>query len=327
MSKRLALTLLLFLGEIAHAQTLATAARQPDQPIGSNQPAAQQLSLQQNEVWKGEQNYFRYLQAKDLKGFMSIGDDNFLGWPDYSEMPLRKQDIESGAAAEFQNAKQTARLLPVPKPEAIGMFGDVAVTHYFWPGVDEISPVKYRITYTWQRGSEGWHIISRMDCAVPRSAEAAPETTRSGQSSASHTVPSTIAAKPDLQSTPTQQRDAAKILEIDRAWGQAYVKGEIDVIDRTLAPDWRGWLDTSGSDKAMELAEFTAGKNRSLENIIDNARVRVYGNTAVVEARERVRLRDETGEHWVTWHITDVFVKQDNQWQVVASHGSTIPNP
>jgi len=87
MSKRLALTLLLFLGEIAHAQTLATAARQPDQPIGSNQPAAQQLSPQQNEVWKGEQNYFRYLQAKDLKGFMSIGDDNFLGWPDYSEMP------------------------------------------------------------------------------------------------------------------------------------------------------------------------------------------------------------------------------------------------
>ena len=119
----------------------------------------------------------------------------------------------------------------------------------------------------------------------------------------------------------------AKILEIDRAWGQAYVKGQIDVIDRTLAPDWRGWLDAEGSDKATELAEFKAGKNRSLENIIDNARVRVYGDTAVVEARERVRFRDQTGEHWVTWHITDVFVEHDGQWQVVASHGSTIPNP
>ena len=119
----------------------------------------------------------------------------------------------------------------------------------------------------------------------------------------------------------------AEVLELDRAWGQAYVKGDIDVIDRTLAPDWRGWLDIEGSDKSTELAEFKAGKNRSLENIIDNARVRVYGNTAVVEARERVRFRDEKGEHWLTWHITDVFVEQGGQWQVVASHGSTIPNP
>ncbi len=95
---------------------------------------------------------------------------------------------------------------------------------------------------------------------------------------------------------------------------------------RMLAPDWRGWLDTEGSDKAMELAEFEAGNNRSLENIIDNARARLR-NTAVVEARERVRLRDEKGEHWLTWHITDVFMKQAGQWQVVASHESTIPNP
>jgi hypothetical protein len=109
-------------------------------------------------------------------------------------------------------------------------------------------------------------------------------------------------ARPDLQPTPTQQREAAKILEIDRAWGQAYVKGEIDVIDRIPAPDWREWLDTSGYDKDTELAEFTVGKNRSLENIIDNARVRVYDNSAVVEARGRVRFRDETGEHCVTWH-------------------------
>jgi ketosteroid isomerase-like protein len=136
----------------------------------------------------------------------------------------------------------------------------------------------------------------------------------------------TLPAKPGERSTPVAQSVEAEILEIDRAWGQAYARGQIEVIDRTLAPDWRGWLDTVGSDKASELAEFRAGKNRSVENIIDDARVRVYGNTAVVEARERVRYRDESGEHWITWHITDVFVKLDGRWQVVASHGSTIPN-
>ena len=62
-------------------------------------------------------------------------------------------------------------------------------------------------------------------------------------------------------------------------------------------------------------------------NIIDNARVRVYGDAAVVEARERVRFQDAGGEHWLTWHFTDVFVRRSAGWQVVASDQSTIPNP
>ena len=449
---------------------LAAAMQEADHSRKANQRAAQRFSSQQEKVWKEEQNYFRYLQAKDLQGFMSLWDENFLGWPDYSEVPLQKKDIESGAAAEFQNVQQSARLLPAPKPEAIGVFGDVAVTHYFWPEADDTSSGKYRITHTWRKGPDGWRIISGMDCEVPRSAQSTPlasatsnyqepptktddkgaveatvrayeeavqvfdfaradsllarnakwiersapedaafgagtgfwaeakankirvrneprdfdihlqgqmawvtllvdvtmvadnerarallarsETEETGKTSepdqrewrATYTESevlvrtpngwrialghtSRLPTEPDLQPTSTPQSVEAKVLELDRAWGQAYVKSDIDVIDRTLAPDWRGWLDTGGSDKATELAEFKEGKNRSLENVIDNTRVRVYGNTAVVEARERVRFRDKAGEHWFTWHITDVFVNQVGQWQVVASHGSTIPNP
>lgn len=117
------------------------------------------------------------------------------------------------------------------------------------------------------------------------------------------------------------------VLELDRAWGQAYVRGDIDYVDRILSPDWRGWTDHKGSDKATELAEFRAGHSKSLENIIDNTRVRVYGDAAVVEGRERVRYRDGSGEHWLTWHIADVFIRRGDSWQVVASHQSTIPNP
>ena len=108
---------------------LAAAAQESDQAPKSNEPVAQRLSSQQEEVWKAEQNYFRYLQAKDLQGFMSLWDENFLGWPDYSDVPFGKKDIESGVAAEFQNVQQSARSLPAPKPEAVAVFGDVAVTH------------------------------------------------------------------------------------------------------------------------------------------------------------------------------------------------------
>ena len=294
-------------------QTSAPDASRPTTSV----PRAQPLSPQQAEVWKGEENLQTYEQQKDLKRYLSIWDEHFVGWPDYDQRPAHKPEFEVSAAEEFKEPG-TSPALPPPRPEAIGLFGDVAVTHYFWPEADQSSPTVFRITHTWQKGPAGWHIIGGMSCEVPRYipslekgnghpplAAAAQE---SDQSSKSHSV-------------------EAEVLELDRAWGQAYVKGDIDVIDRTLAPDWRGWLDIEGSDKSTELAEFKAGKNRSLENIIDNARVRVYGNTAVVEARERVRFRDEKGEHWLTWHITDVFVEQGGRWQVVASHGSTIPNP
>jgi hypothetical protein len=165
-----------------------------------------------------------------------------------------------------------------------------------------------------------------MGCAIPRAEEATLSATGQRQSPKSQVHESTVSPDPGLQTTSITQSVEAEVLELDRAWGQAYVKGDIEVIDRTLTPDWRDWLDTAGSDKITELAEFKAGKNRTLENIIYNARVRVYDNTAVVEARERIRFRDGTGEHRLTWHITDVFVKQGGQWQVVASHGSTIPN-
>jgi ketosteroid isomerase-like protein len=188
---------------------------------------------------------------------------------------------------------------------------------------------EWRATYTESevlvRTPHGWRIALGHTSRLPARRYSKTDVGRN-PASQSHVATSTVAPAQNSPA-PAPRSVEAEVLELDRAWGQAYAKGDIDVIDRTLAPDWRGWLDTKGSDKATELAEFKAGKNRSLENIIDNARVRIYGDTAVVEARERIRSRDETGEHWLTWHITDVFVRQGGQWQVVASHGSTIPNP
>jgi ketosteroid isomerase-like protein len=101
------------------------------QLTNSNQHSEQLLSPQKKEVWNGEQDYFRYLQAKDLKSFMSLWDDNFVGWPDYSDHPLRKPDIESGVAEEFQATPTLASPSSSPRPEAIAVFGDTAVTYYF----------------------------------------------------------------------------------------------------------------------------------------------------------------------------------------------------
>ena len=116
------------------------------------------------EVWNRE---LTLLQTKDLQVFTSLWDDNFVGWPDYDEYPVRKSDILASAADEFRATKPSP-VLPAAVPLAVTVFGDVAVTQYFWPEADESSPVRYRTTHTWKKGPHGWRIITGMACEVPR---------------------------------------------------------------------------------------------------------------------------------------------------------------
>ena len=131
-------------------------------------PRARPLSPQQAEVWKGEENLQMYEQQKDLKRYLSIWDEHFVGWPDYDQRPAYKPEFEASAAEEFRELRTTSPPLPPPRPEAVGLFGDVAVTHYFLPEADQSSPTVFRITHTWQKGPAGWHIVGGMSCEVPR---------------------------------------------------------------------------------------------------------------------------------------------------------------
>jgi hypothetical protein len=74
-----------------------------------------------------------------------LWDDHFVGWPDYSDHPLKRKDIESAIAEEFQSVQTPGPTVPAPIPEEIEVLGDVAVTYYYFrPEANETSPVKYR---------------------------------------------------------------------------------------------------------------------------------------------------------------------------------------
>jgi len=130
------------------------------------QISPEKLSSQQKEVWTQEENQFRYQHARDLKKYMSLWDDNFVGWPDYESRPVRKSGIEAAVKEEFASTKPPEPLI-LPQPEAIEIFGNIAITHYFWPDADPAAPIRYRITHTWQKSSNGWRIIGGMSSPVP----------------------------------------------------------------------------------------------------------------------------------------------------------------
>lgn len=117
------------------------------------------------------------------------------------------------------------------------------------------------------------------------------------------------------------------LLALDRRWGQAYVHGDSAFVAGFVAEDWRGWFDDHAENKAAVLAAVRRDASYLLEDIVDQATVRVFGEMAVIQARERNRSPGVGGGHWVTRHITDVLVHRAEGWVVVASHDSRIPNP
>src|SRR5215475_12934618 len=129
--------------------------------VASAQISLQSLSPQQKEVWEREQNHFRYLQARDLKSYMALWDDNFVGWPDYMDHPARKSDIEASVRQEFASSQKATQLI-LPEPIVVEVFDDIAITIYFWPDADRTNPRKYRIIHTWKKGPSGWRIIGGM---------------------------------------------------------------------------------------------------------------------------------------------------------------------
>lgn len=149
---------------LAYAQTPANTAPADGKAGASAQP----LSPAQKEVWAAEESMHRYEQQRDAKRFLALWDDNFVGWPDYEPRPVRKPEIVKGTVEEFQTPPAPGPPLPPPKPEAIAIFGDFAITHYFSPEADQTSPTVFRITHTWQKGPQGWRIIGGMSCEVPR---------------------------------------------------------------------------------------------------------------------------------------------------------------
>jgi ketosteroid isomerase-like protein len=90
-------------------------------------------------------------------------------------MDRRTELLSVSTSKEFEELYGSLRRQLCPKPESIEVFGDVAVTYYFWPQADETSPVKTRITHTWRKEPKGWRIISGTDCAVSSSSSGSAE--------------------------------------------------------------------------------------------------------------------------------------------------------
>jgi hypothetical protein len=120
--------------------------------------------------------------------------------------------------------------------------------------------------------------------------------------------------------------DERQLLMIQQQLARAWVERDQAFIERVLAPEWSVTQpDGTIRTRAAVLHDTFVVKTVSVESmIIDEITVTLLGDTAIVRGRTQATgvVGDQRGN--ARLRFTDTFIKRSGQWQVVASHATTL---
>ena len=94
-----------------------------------NNPDATAISDHQikDEVWKLEEDYWKYVKANDLKSYLTLWDDNFIGYPS-NNIITDKEHITDWITDMYKDNNRTFNYELTRKVENV--FGDIVIVLY-----------------------------------------------------------------------------------------------------------------------------------------------------------------------------------------------------
>ena len=115
------------------------------------------------------------------------------------------------------------------------------------------------------------------------------------------------------------------IKQLEEDWAKALVKRDQATIDRITAPDWI-LTDSTGTlqTKAQADADLKSGDLAFESFKINELKVRLYGDTAIVHGLETEKSKYKGDNLSGQYRFTDVFMRRDGRWQSVATHFSRV---
>jgi uncharacterized protein (TIGR02246 family) len=119
---------------------------------------------------------------------------------------------------------------------------------------------------------------------------------------------------------------AEQLSQIEHQLAKAWIARDRDAINNILAPDWTV-TDIAGRvlSKAQVLQEFDSQDRQIESGSIDDIKVRELGDVVVVTGKTTLTGQYKGNRSTLTLRFTDVFVKRDGRWQIVASQGTQVP--
>ena len=137
-----------------------------------NPVLADDMNADEEAVWALEEAYWDYATNNDIKGYLTLWDEDFVGWPGFSPIPAAKQNIADWIVRHHKDP--AVRHYFEITPMAVRSFGDIVAVHYIADAfrVDIASGHSEkiwinRITHTWKRTGNSWQIITGMSIDLP----------------------------------------------------------------------------------------------------------------------------------------------------------------
>ena len=126
----------------------------------------------------------------------------------------------------------------------------------------------------------------------------------------------------------TNKSVEAIITELEQKWAAAIVNRDTATLELLLAKDFNGTSPTAHTySREMAIDDLKAGRYVVDKMYLDEISVNVFGNTAVAFTSQEEKSRYMNNDLSGHFHYTDVWVKLNGRWQVVASHGSRFNEP
>lgn len=133
--------------------------------VNSLNDASASVEQIKNEIWQLEENYWKYVKEKDIKAYLSLWDENFIGYPS-NNIIGNKAHITDWLRELYKDRSGVYNYTLTRKVENV--FDDIVIVLYdvaqTWSNdKDEIvKRSNIKITHTWKKTDKGWLIIGGM---------------------------------------------------------------------------------------------------------------------------------------------------------------------
>jgi len=118
--------------------------------------------------------------------------------------------------------------------------------------------------------------------------------------------------------------DEQQLRDIQQRLARAWLQHDRAFIESVLAPEWSvTQADGQVLTRATVLGTFFDGLKLDTSNV-DDVSVMLFGATAVVRGRTVASGTLNGSPVSARIRFTDVFIKRQSKWQVVASHASPL---
>ena len=108
------------------------------------------------------------------------------------------------------------------------------------------------------------------------------------------------------------------IRQLNDEWVKAIVRADAETLDRIMAADFYFTYPLEGDDKAQFISDITSGDLKIQHIVREQLNVRVFGNTAVLTARDSATWLYHGRELAGQYKIMSVFSERDGRWQLCA---------